>query len=476
MTAKVLVVGGGPAGSTAAALLAREGLDVHLLERAHFPRYHIGESISPSCRAVMEFSGVHDKVAARGYPVKRGVLLRWGAESDWAVDWQRMFGEDIRSWQVDRADFDQVLLDHAAESGATVVQGANVRSVRFEGDRAVAAEWTRDDDPRRRLTTEFDFLVDASGRAGVLSTRHLHNRRPHDIFRNVAIWSYYRGGSLLPGTPEGGIDVISSPEGWYWVIPMKDGEFSVGFVTHQDRFLERRPQYGSLEEMFAAVVDESPSVRGLVAGEERYGPVRVEQDFSYAADSFCGPGWFLAGDAGCFLDPLLSTGVHLAMFSGMLSAAAINATVTGAVAEQEARDFYEALYRNAYARLLALVSGMYQKYQGQQSYFWLAQRLLGSGVPKYRPDNAFGAIVAGLSDLDDAAVRGGLAPTAGLIEAAELARDRAATGTAGSAATTAPMRMDPNDLYDAASGLHLVTSPSLSIQRATLAAEPGTAR
>ncbi|WP_051943830.1 NAD(P)/FAD-dependent oxidoreductase [Streptacidiphilus rugosus] len=467
MSPRVLVVGGGPAGSTAAALLAREGLEVQLLERAHFPRYHVGESISPSCRAIMEFSGVHEKVAARGYTVKRGVLLRWGAEQDWAVNWQEMFGEDIRSWQVDRADFDKVLLDHAAELGAQVRQGAQVRAIRFEGERAVAAEWTSDQDPGRTRTTEFDFLVDASGRAGLLSTRYLHNRHSHEVFRNVAIWAYYQGGSLLPGTPSGGIDVISSPEGWYWVIPLAEGQYSVGFVTHQDRFLQRRPEFASLEEMFHALVDESETVRGLVADGEFQGPVRVEQDFSYAADSFCGPGWFMAGDAGCFLDPLLSTGVHLAMFSGMLSAAAINATVTGSVTEQEARDFHEALYRNAYARLLTLVSGMYQKYQGKQSYFWLAQRLLGNSASRHRPDNAFGAIVAGLSDLHDAETTE-VAPMTGLREAADHARERATGGAAASDVTTAPMRMDPNDLYDAASGLHLVTTPALGIRRAAL--------
>ena len=467
MSSRVLVIGGGPAGSTAAALLAREGHDVQLLERAHFPRYHIGESVSPSCRAIMEFTGVHDKVAARGYTVKRGVLMRWGAEQDWAVDWRQMFGEDIRSWQVDRADFDKVLLDHAAELGATVREGAQVRAVRFEDGRAVAADWTSDEEPGRTRTTEFDFLVDASGRAGVLSTKYLHNRHPHEVFRNVAIWGYYQGGSLLPGTPEGGIDVISSPEGWYWVIPMADDGYSVGFVTHQDRFLERRPQFDSLEAMFHALVAESETVSGLVANGVFTGPVRVEQDFSYAADRFCGPGWFMAGDAGCFLDPLLSTGVHLAMFSGLLSAAAINATVTGQVTEDEARDFHEALYRNAYARLLTLVSGMYQKYQGKQSYFWLAQRLLGSGTRKLRPDSAFGAIVAGLTDLDDAAAQEPT-PMPGLREAAEHARERAAAGVGAAQVTTAPMRMDPNDLYDAASGLHLVTTPSLGIRRAAL--------
>ena len=457
MTKHVLVVGGGPGGATAAALLARAGIEVTVLEREHFPRYHIGESVAPSCRAIMEFTGVHDKVAARGYPVKRGVLLRWGAEADWAVNWQRSFGEDIRSWQVDRGDFDKVLLDHAADSGARVIEGATVRRVRFDGDRAVAADWT--DDGGTAHTSTFDTLVDASGRTGLVSARTLDNRRQHDVFRNVAIWAYYRGARLLPNTPPGGIDVISSPQGWYWVIPLKDGLFSVGFVTHQTLFRERRPGFPSVQAMYDAIVAESDTVRDLVAGAVFEGPVRVEQDYSYVADSFCGPGYFSVGDAACFLDPLLSTGVHLAMYSGLLSAAATIAAAAGEVSEVEARGFYETLYRNAYERLFSLVSGMYRKYQGRRSYFWLAQQLLRT--EQYQPDNAFGAIVAGLSDLDDA-----VSPMFGVTDAASLAARRAATGTAPARSTTAPMRMDANDLYDAASGLYLVTAPTLGIRRA----------
>ncbi|NUO97743.1 MAG: NAD(P)-binding protein, partial [Nonomuraea sp.] len=124
---KALVIGGGPAGSIAATLLARNGIDVRLLERERFPRYHIGESVSPSCRTIIDYAGAHDKIEARGYTAKEGLLLRWGAERDWTVDWAATLGPDVRSWQVDRDDFDQVLLDHAASQGVEVIQEARVR-------------------------------------------------------------------------------------------------------------------------------------------------------------------------------------------------------------------------------------------------------------------------------------------------------------------------------------------------------------
>ncbi|NUP60578.1 MAG: NAD(P)-binding protein [Nonomuraea sp.] len=449
---KALVIGGGPAGSIAATLLARNGIDVRLLERERFPRYHIGESVSPSCRTIIDYAGAHDKIEARGYTAKEGLLLRWGAERDWTVDWAATLGPDVRSWQVDRDDFDQVLLDHAASQGVEVIQEARVRRVLFEDGRACAAEWDRG-------VEHFDHVVDASGRAGVLSAQHFHDRRPHDVFRNVAIWGYYRGGALLPDTPRGGINVISSPEGWYWVIPLRGEVFSVGFVTHQTRFLERRPHYGSAEELFHAVVAESPSVSGLIGAFT--GPVRVEQDFSYAAGSFCGPGYFIAGDAACFLDPLLSTGVHLAMYSALLAAASITATERGDVSEHEAHGFYEALYRNAYQRLLAMVSSVYRQYRGRASYFWLAQHLVRGGPS----DHAFASITAGLSDLTDAATAGGTAPMSELVAAAHDAGLRALREVAPANSTMAPMRMDANDLYDAATGLYLTAHPTLGISR-----------
>jgi flavin-dependent dehydrogenase len=451
MSTKVLVIGGGPAGSIAATLLAQGGARVQLLEREFFPRYHIGESVSPSCRSIIDFARAHEKIEARGYTVKKGILLRWGAERDWTVNWPDAFGDGVRSWQVDRADFDQVLLAHAETQGVEVTQGA---------------QWVHNG---RRHGAEFDFVVDASGRAGVLCAQHFKNRRAHDIFRNVAIWGYYQGGALLPGTPAGGINVISSPEGWYWVIPLKGNVYSVGFVTHQTRFLERKPSYRSLEAMFLDLVAESRTVAELVREGRQSGPVRVEQDFSYAAPSYCGPGYFIVGDAACFLDPLLSTGVHLAMYSGMLAATSILATGNADVTELDARGFFESLYRNAYARLFSMVSGFYQQYRGQASYFWLAQRLARgqqAGGGRLRGGGAFAAITAGLTDLQDARRAGGTAPLQELAEAAAHARLRAGSGDPAAGSTLAPMKMDANDLYDAATGLYLVTSPTLGIRRA----------
>ena len=485
----VLVIGGGPAGSTASTLLAKAGVSVTLLERATFPRYHIGESCTVSCRSLVDYIGALEKVDNFGFTRKSGVLLRWGDDPDWVIDWSSQFGFAARSWQVDREDFDKILLDHAKENGVNVVEGAQVKRVLFEDGRSVGAEWVASGEDTVR-TARADFVLDASGRAGLISAQHFNNRQPHDIFRNVAIWGYFNGGELLPGTPDGGIDVISSPEGWYWVIPLRDNRFSVGYVTHQSVFVERRKEFPSTAEMLLGFVNESPTVRDLVANASLAEQVRVEQDFSYAAEQFSGPGHFLLGDAACFLDPLLSTGVHLAMYSGLISAACVLGVTNGDVTEDEAGRLYESLFRNAYGRLFTLVAGFYQKHAGRDRYLDLAADLARETeaqeevVPE-APRRAFGEVIGGMTDLreaKDSSGRGGVpigkiaveamkkfTPADGLVHLVQQAQANAYAKAAGTPLAQGPrgglMSVAPEDFYDSVSGLHLVMTPRLGIQR-----------
>ncbi|UVS79541.1 NAD(P)/FAD-dependent oxidoreductase [Actinokineospora sp. UTMC 2448] len=397
--ARVLVVGGGPAGSTAATLLAREGMDVTLMERAVFPRYHIGESLLPACLPILDLLGVREKVERQGFRVKGGAHFDWGAEQ-WDIGFgDRPGWEDSYSYHVERADFDHLLLEHAKSQGVTVREGVEVKQLVFDGERPTAARWApAQGGPERELA--FDYLVDASGRAGLM-TRYLRTRRHHEVFKNVAVWGYWTGAGPIAG-PEGAIEICSVTDGWFWGIPLRDDRLSVGLVVHKDHFAARRALGHDLERIYRDAIAESPVMSDLLSRAERVAPLRVEQDYSYAADRFTGPGYFLSGDAACFLDPLLSTGVHLAMYSAMLASACLASTVNGDVSEEHASAHYERTYRTAYLRYLVVVSSLYNQYRGKTSYFWEAQRLTLRDCAADDIELAFANVISGIEDLHDA--------------------------------------------------------------------------
>ena len=395
---QILVIGGGPAGSTAATLLVREGFDVTLVERDVFPRYHIGESLLPSCLEILDMTGAREKIEAYGFQRKGGGYFSWGKDS-WVLDFAPL--RYPYSFQVMRSEFDQLLLEHAKSQGVKVFEGTEIRSLSFEGDRPRSATWSQ---VGRSDTGEisFDYLVDASGRAGIMAMHYLKNRHYHNAFQNVAIWGYWEGAGRMSFAPEGAIANGAVPDGWLWGIPLHNGTMSVGLVLHKTTFKEKRAQGASLEQIYLAAIDSCPLIADLVKPGKLITNMKTEQDYSYIAGSLTGPGYFLVGDAACFIDPLLSTGIHLATHSAMLGAASIASALRGEVTEQQAMAFFEQSYRQTYLRLMAIVSGMYQQYDGKETYFWQAQQLTHHD---YDDSEAMMAawlyVVSGMEDVKD---------------------------------------------------------------------------
>ncbi len=402
---QILVIGGGPGGSTAAAMLAREGFDVTVLERDAFPRYHIGESLLPSVLDFLDLSGARPKVEAYGFQRKPGGHIEWGS-NQWDLYFNELTGNHTYSFQVIRSEFDKLLLDHAESEGVKVMQCVEVQKIHFHDAaeisqrRPYAATVARVGEAAQSWDIHFDYLVDASGRAGIMATRYLRNREYHDAFKNVAVWGYWADAGRLPHPKEGAIATVSIPNGWIWAIPLHDGLLSVGVVMHKDSFKEKNSRQ-ELEELYAEALAENETVSGLIAPGRRVSELKVETDYSYASTNFAGPGYFMVGDAACFLDPLLSTGVHLAMLSAMLTAVSITAAERGDVSHTEATEFFESSYRTAYMRLLVFLTAFYHQYDGKESIFWMARRLSNHDVPETKIKLAFTNLMSGVEDLRD---------------------------------------------------------------------------
>jgi flavin-dependent dehydrogenase len=481
---QILVIGGGPGGSTAAAFLAREGFKVTLMEKEVFPRYHIGESLLPSCLPILDLLGARKTVDTYGFQVKRGGYFDWGGER-----WDLNFGnrpenttfagqaeDNTYGYQVVRSEFDQLLLECAKSQGVNVLEGIEVKRLKFDGARPQIAVWSPTSD-KNDQTEEigFDFLVDASGRAGVMTTRHLRSRRYHETFKNIAVWGYWEGAKKLPHGPEGAIAICSVPEGWFWGIPLHNGELSVGLVTHKETFKLKKKKGLSLEEIYHNTIQECPIIADLVAPARLTTSLRAEQDYSYTSDVFTGPGYFLVGDAACFLDPLLSTGVHLATHSALLAAASLASIIRGEVSAEEAAQFYQQTYRQAYLRLLVVVSSLYQQYNGKESYFWEAQRLTLHDCNVTDLKQVFVNIVSGIEDMQDAQMALGLAVKAAGKALAEELNPQRDLGSAPPEERelvqarmqffhTAMMRQSMSP-QEEARGLYVVTKPQLGLAR-----------
>ncbi len=313
----VVIVGGGPAGSTAAAVLAGRGLKVRLLEKERFPRYHVGESLLPFCYFPLARIGMVEKLKASHFPRKYAVqfVTTDGRVSAPFYFFQHMDHEASATWQVLRSEFDQMLLDNARQRGAEVHVGAEaVDFLRQDGRVCGVRAKTKDgaqSEHRARMT------IDATGR-DALALKRNGWRRWDPRLNKVAIWTYFRGAMRDPGIDEGSTTVAFLPEkGWFWYIPLPDEMVSVGVVADREYLF---CDGSDLPEIFCREVGRNAWIGEHLRPGRQEGKYYVTKEFSYRSEFCAEDGLVLAGDAFAFLDPVFSSGVYLALRSGELAA------------------------------------------------------------------------------------------------------------------------------------------------------------
>ncbi|KAJ3570902.1 hypothetical protein NP233_g4097 [Leucocoprinus birnbaumii] len=416
---QVLVIGGGPAGSYAASALAREGINVTVFEASKFPRYHIGESLIPSVRHYLRFIGAEDKLANYGFVHKPGSAIKFNQfKREGYTDFVAL-GHNNNAWNVVRSEFDQLLLNHARASGAAVYEQTKVDAIHFDPsnpDQPVSVSWTHT--PPQALpsppaspttstfsrifnrfsnaeqmpqvngpvqgTTTFTRVIDASGRAGLMSTRYLHSRRFNASLKNIAVWGYWENvKSYAEGTRRSGapwFEALTDESGWAWFIPLHNGSTSVGIVVNQKAYNAKAdslppPPFSdqqtenaasTLAARYLSNLNFAPGIVDLIGeGKLVEGSVKTASDFSYSAPSYAGPNYRIVGDAGAFIDPFFSSGIHLAMTSALSAAATICASIRGDCSEALAASWHTQRVATSYTRFQVVVLSAYKQIRSQ---------------------------------------------------------------------------------------------------------------
>jgi flavin-dependent dehydrogenase len=373
-------------------MLARAGWRVLLFEKARFPREHIGESLLPATLPILQDLGALEAVQRAGFTHKAGATMRWGSSSE---PWSWYFHETNATWphsyQVWRPQFDQILLDNAAANGVDVRQEHRVLGVCRHDGRVTGVRFV--DDTGAELEASCRFVVDASGQAGLIG-RDLGLRTPDESFRNLAVYGYFANARRLPEPDSGNIFIESYPDGWVWAIPLHTGVMSVGVVVDsalgQAGIREHGPE-GFLHAQLAT----APSTSDMLREARQESTTYVIRDWSYMSSRLAGDGWVLVGDAACFIDPLFSSGVHLAMSSAVLASAHVTTTLRRPEMEQATGAVFEELYRQQYHHFREMARLFYGTNRTEDSYYWEARRILGDEASS--PREAFIRAVAGQS-------------------------------------------------------------------------------
>jgi FADH2-dependent halogenase len=335
------IIGGGPAGSTAGYVLARAGRKVVIVEREKFPRHHIGESLLPRTMGIYRRLDLLPVLKEEGFVAKYGAHIV-SNDGGCEIEFDFFTGNtdpDLVAWEVEREVFDKLLLDHARNKGAEVLEETTVLEAR--PSETEPGRLRVRDARGKESTLEARWIIDASGQSSLLA-KQFDLRVNNAAHNKMAAYTRYRGMSRREGRKAGNIDLVLGPGGWFWIIPLRNDVTSVGFVSSIPRWKESGLSADSfLEEAIAR----SPYVKGKMGAGERVSDVWTASNYAYSCTRLVGPGFVLAGDAAEFLDPIWSTGVMLAMRSGEMAATVLARALEKGTALASAFARYEETFR-----------------------------------------------------------------------------------------------------------------------------------